>query len=41
MSISTRHFVLTDDGIREVSAQQAAQVAAGIAKLPELSLIHI
>lgn len=37
MSISTRHFVLTDDGIREVSAQQAAQVAAGIAKLPEFA----
>lgn len=37
MSISTRHFVLSDEGIREVSALQATQVAAGLETLPEFA----
>ena len=37
MSIQTRHFVLTPDGIREFSASQAAGVATGLHPIPELA----
>lgn len=35
MSIQTRHFILTSDGIREFTPEQAATVAAGVDTVPE------
>lgn len=35
MSNRVRHFLLTPDGLREFSAEHAANVAAGVAALPE------
>jgi hypothetical protein len=38
MTLQIRHFVLTGDGgIREFSADQAAQIAAGSGRIPELA----
>ncbi len=38
MSMQTRHFVLTPEGaIREFSAQEAAQIAAGADRIPEFA----
>lgn len=38
MSMEIRHFVLTQDGeIREFSADEAAQIAAGANRLPEFA----
>ena len=35
MSLQTRHFVLTPEGIREFSMEQAALIAAGAGCVPE------
>ncbi|QHS09450.1 hypothetical protein [Sinimarinibacterium sp. NLF-5-8] len=38
MSLQTRHFVLTAEGsIREFSAHEAAQIAAGSNRIPEFA----
>lgn len=37
MNAQTRHFVITPDGIREFSAEQASQIAAGSKNLPEFA----
>lgn len=37
MSTQTRHFILTSDGIREFTPEQAATVAAGVDTVPELA----
>ncbi len=38
MSIEVRHFLITPDGgIREFTREQAARVAAGSSRLPELA----
>jgi hypothetical protein len=37
MSNHVRHFVLTGEGIREFTAEQAAKVAAGAGKMPEFA----
>ena len=37
MSASVRHFVLTTEGIREFTAEQAALVAAGSSRMPEFA----
>ena len=37
MSHQTRHFILTADGIREFSPDQAAMIAAGMGTAPEFA----
>lgn len=35
MNARVRHFLLTPDGIREFSGEDAARIAAGLSRLPE------
>lgn len=41
MSLHTRHFVLSPEGIREFSTEQAAMIAAGAGCIPEFAGRHL